>query len=796
MNNRKKEQGITLIALAVTIIVLLIVAGITISAISGTDGIINGANESKNKTAVVEEKQILNTSVAASIGKSPKAKVEEANLKYYCNQNIGEENKDYTLEKEDKHFNLKFSSTGNEYVILEDGTILTKQEYNSKIEKEQKGQIIIEVGTKERIKVETESESVVDWKSKDESIAKVNIENVKNVKEAEILGIKNGETTVTATLKNGEKVQYDIVVQTSPKSIALNENNITLDLSIDSQKQLVVSYDPVTTNVNKKITWTSSDTKVATVDSNGIVKGVKNGKDVIITATTENGKSATCKVTVQTTPISVTLNKTNVTLDLSTNKTVQLTATVNPSTANVQNGITWSSNDTSTATVSQSGLVTGVKNGSTTVTAKTTNGKIVTCAVTVQTTPTSVTLNQTNVTLDLSTNKTVQLTATVNPNTANVKTGVTWKSKDTSIATVSQSGVVTGVRNGSTTIIATTGNGKTVTCTVTVVTSPTGIALDKDKVVLDMSGTKTASLNVIIQPSNANKNIEITWTSRNSEIASVDQSGNVIAKANGTTIITATTKNGKSASCNITVTTSITSLIVSPTSKTLKKDENVQLVAIKNPSTATEGIVWTSSNQSVATVNQNGLVTAKGFGTATITVRSSSGSKLATCQVEVLGVSMSDTKSYYDLKATERYESECIMEEYTDTCRKFVDCDKIWDYATGFWFENPNCRYEDYDCTKTRCSGKYEDVYKGIDDGEVTISFKLSSYVPVNNLTLVKNGISYVRVGSINVSNQSQAKYTIKLTTSDTYFRDGTLTLKYKDASIEYEIMTWNIRCR
>ena len=796
MNNRKKEQGITLMALAVTIIVLLIVAGITISAISGTDGIINGANESKNKTAIVEEKQILNTSVAASIGKSPKAKVEEANLKYYCNQNIGEENKDYTLEKEDKHFNLKFSSTGNEYVILEDGTILTKQEYNSKIEKEQKGQIIIEVGTKERIKVETESESVVDWKSKDESIAKVNIENVKNVKEAEILGIKNGETTVTATLKNGEKVQYDIVVQTSPKSIALNENNITLDLSIDSQKQLVVSYDPVTTNANKKITWTSSDTKVATVDSNGIVKGVKNGKDVIITATTENGKSATCKVTVQTTPISVTLNKTNVTLDLSTNKTVQLTATVNPSTANVQNGITWSSNDTSTATVSQSGLVTGVKNGSTTVTAKTTNGKIVTCAVTVQTTPTSVTLNQTNVTLDLSTNKTVQLTATVNPNTANVKTGVTWKSKDTSIATVSQSGVVTGVRNGSTTIIATTGNGKTVTCTVTVVTSPTGIALDKDKVVLDMSGTKTASLNVIIQPSNANKNIEITWTSRNSEIASVDQSGNVIAKANGTTIITATTKNGKSASCNITVTTSITSLIVSPTSKTLKKDENVQLVAIKNPSTATEGIVWTSSNQSVATVNQNGLVTAKGFGTATITVRSSSGSKLATCQVEVLGVSMSDTKSYYDLKATERYESECIMEEYTDTCRKFVDCDKIWDYATGFWFENPNCRYEDYDCTKTRCSGKYEDVYKGIDDGEVTISFKLSSYVPVNNLTLVKNGISYVRVGSINVSNQSQAKYTIKLTTSDTYFRDGTLTLKYKDASIEYEIMTWNIRCR
>ena len=70
MNNRKKEQGITLMALAVTIIVLLIVAGITISAISGTDGIINGANESKNKTTIVEEKQILNMSVVAAIAKS------------------------------------------------------------------------------------------------------------------------------------------------------------------------------------------------------------------------------------------------------------------------------------------------------------------------------------------------------------------------------------------------------------------------------------------------------------------------------------------------------------------------------------------------------------------------------------------------------------------------------------------------------------------------------------------------------------------------------------------------------
>ena len=190
------------------------------------------------------------------------------------------------------------------------------------------------------------------------------------------------------------------------------------------------------------------------------------------------------------------------------------------------------------------------------------------------------------------------------------------------------------------------------------------------------------------------------------------------------------------------------------------------------------------------------LIKGTNTGKVTLTAKNSSGTIKATCQVEVLGVAISATKSYYDLKARERYESECIMEDYTDTCTYIVDCDSILDGVTGFWVPNPNCRYEDRPCTKTRCSGNYEDVYKGIDDGEVTISFKLSSYVPVNNLTLVKNGISAVRVGSIKVSNQSQAKYTIKLTTSSTYFRDGTLTLKYKDESIEYEIMTWNIRCR
>ena len=96
-----KNKGITLIALTVTVIVLLIISGVTISYLTGENGIINQAKDSKKFAGAVEEKEVLNTSVAAAIGKSSNSKIDEVNLKKYLNQNVGDEVKDYTLEKKD-----------------------------------------------------------------------------------------------------------------------------------------------------------------------------------------------------------------------------------------------------------------------------------------------------------------------------------------------------------------------------------------------------------------------------------------------------------------------------------------------------------------------------------------------------------------------------------------------------------------------------------------------------------------------------------------------------------------------
>ena len=117
------------------------------------------------------------------------------------------------------------------------------------------------------------------------------------------------------------------------------------------------------------------------------------------------------------------------------------------------------------------------------------------------------------------------------------------------------------------------------------------------------------------------------------------------------------TQNGNMAQCLVTVKRSITSLAVSPTSKTLIVGQTLQLSKTINPSNTTEGTVWTSSNNSVATVTSSGgFVTAKGVGTATITLKSSESNVSASCVVTVtaggyiIGIGTESTSRGYLIK--------------------------------------------------------------------------------------------------------------------------------------------------
>ena len=144
------------------------------------------------------------------------------------------------------------------------------------------------------------------------------------------------------------------------------------------------------------------------------------------------------------------------------------------------------------------------------------------------------------------------------------------------------------------------------------------------------------TLQATCTPSNAD-NINVSWSSNNEDIASVNN-GVVIAKGLGDAIITARSVNGIEATCKITVVPiPVTSLSLNTTSVDLVKDATYQLTCSITPEDATnKGLVWTSLNSGVASVNESGFVTAKSTGTTTIIVSSASNSEItASCTVNV-----------------------------------------------------------------------------------------------------------------------------------------------------------------
>lgn len=202
-------------------------------------------------------------------------------------------------------------------------------------------------------------------------------------------GLTPGTHTIKAVKVSGTYMNLDGLdifgSSISPASvpvtgIALNYTSTTVDNP--GTRQLTATITP-SNAANKSITWSSSNTAVATVDSNGLVTGVSLGSAVIKATTVDGGFAASCNVTVNYVPVtSVSLNSS--TLTIGRQVTSQLIATVNPSNA-TDKSVTWSSSNTAVATVSSSGVVTGVTAGTAVITVTTANGgKTATCTVTVK----------------------------------------------------------------------------------------------------------------------------------------------------------------------------------------------------------------------------------------------------------------------------------------------------------------------------------------------------------------------------------------------------------------------------
>ncbi len=227
------------------------------------------------------------------------------------------------------------------------------------------------------------------YSSSDESI--VTVDESGNIK-----ALKPGKATITIKSKDNKYTANCEVVVTDKKieieSVSIIGSNM---VTVGSSIKLTATFGP-SNATSQKLTWVSSDSKIAIVDENGNVKGLKEGT-VIITVTTENGKTATKKITVKGNSTSNNNNSdenkgeetdkptspevvepTNVEItgsnEVYVNNSIQLSAVISPSNATNQK-LTWVSSDSKIATVDQNGKVTGIKTGKVTITVTTENGK-------------------------------------------------------------------------------------------------------------------------------------------------------------------------------------------------------------------------------------------------------------------------------------------------------------------------------------------------------------------------------------------------------------------------------------
>lgn len=272
-------------------------------------------------------------------------------------------------------------------------------------------------------------------------------------------------------------------------------NRTSSNMTVGDTITLTATVSP-SNATNKNVSWSSSNSNVASVSTSGVITAKAAGTATITVKTSDGNKTATCTVTVTNPVISVT----GITLDKTSSKmtvgdTMTLTATVLPSNA-TNKDVIWSSSNSNVASVSSSGIVTAKSVGSATITAKTADGnKTATCTIIVKTDiilVTGISLNKTSATLFVGDEET--LIATITPADATNKV-VSWSSSDTSVATVSSTGVVTANSAGTATITVTTADGnKTATCEITVNAKTLSFVLDSVKTVAG----KTVSVDIVM----------------------------------------------------------------------------------------------------------------------------------------------------------------------------------------------------------------------------------------------------------------------------------------------------------
>ena len=389
----------------------------------------------------------------------------------------------------------------------------------------------------------------------------------------------------------------------TPVNYQMSDTEISL--KIGESKQLKISPTP-----QANVSWESDNGAVATVQD-GLVFAVGTGNAVVTAKIAGVEKALECTVTVTEEQVEVEGCKLEtVSVSLKSGETFQLN--VIDANNEVVQDVTWTSSDNAIATVSNSGLVTAVAAGDAMISAKLAGGTLV-CKVTV-TQKNEYKLDKTE--LDIAVGGSDTLTLITLPEGSESPRPHTFTSKDTSIATVEGgTGKVTGVGKGTTKIICSV-DGEDLEADVTV--REYTVKIGNEVLTSEMNLNLKGEYDVTITADPAKENITATYASSDEEIVAISDSGHIVAlKADSATLTI--TVGGKAFTTTITV---VSGYSINHEEATLtygKTGENIVQLAVTSGGSAVDGVKYESSDTSVATVSDDGLVTAANVGTAKIT---------------------------------------------------------------------------------------------------------------------------------------------------------------------------------